>query len=190
MGRCVELLLREYGRGTSGEVTKRFMKRWLLLCLAFVPLAARAQGAWPRNAKNEIEFVGTLSWPENAQTEAERRALVRCWYKEKLTDMKVSDGYGQSMKRKYQTCCGLPNRAYFPDKRPDELYRISCILNLTPTKKGLNYTLSRFIWAYGMEDWRNPWLLKDALAREDNTPEDLAAMAEFRNRVEKALSGW
>ncbi len=189
MGRRVELLLRQHGRGADGEVAKRFMKRWLLLCLICLPLAVRAQAPWPRNAKNEIEFVGTLPWPQNVQTEAQRRAAVRCWYGEKLTDMKASDNYGLSW-QEYQTCCGLPADAYFPDERPGGFYRLSCSLKLTPTKTGLEYQLFDFIWAYGGQDWRNLLLLKDALARKDNTPEDLASLAGFRSRIAKVLAGW
>ena len=165
------------------------MKRWLLLFLACLSLAAHAQDTWPRDAKNEIEFTGIIPWPAEAQTEAQRQAVVRCWYEEKLTNMKPAVIYRQRT-RSRQTCCGLPDQAYISYERLGRFYQINYHVALTPTDKGLQYYLFNFEWGVAEEDAGFSWNLEDALKLPNNSPRDLESMTIFRNRLAKVLAGW
>ena len=169
------------------------MKRWLLLCLACLPLGAHAQVAWPRNAKNEIEFVGVIPWPADAQSEVQRRALVKDWYQRKLTSINLSDSSKLSRFRE-PTWNDLPSYTGINCREGEgedtEYFGLRYHVQFIPGAAGLSYRLFYFDWGWAQSDAGSSWDLESALKRHNYSPVQLATFTVFRNQLADALMGW
>jgi hypothetical protein len=163
----------------------------LLLALSF--FTSHAQSGWPRNPKTgKVELQGTLPWPKDIKSEAQRRALVRRWYLAKLTVLNPAQVEAQAATNTTNgllTYANLPKAALLRYGSGDSAYLLGYFVELSPTAKGLHYDFTSLDMERVSEvETSEATPLEQLLLNA--TPSEKAALAALRKRLTVALAGW
>lgn len=163
------------------------------LLLTLLSYTSYAQTGWPHNPKTgKVEFTGTLPWPKDIKSEAQRRALVRRWYLAKLTDLSPSEVEKQVATNRTNgllTYADLPRAAVLRQGKDSDGYILGYLMRLTASSVGLDYKIDflSFDKLSGVEE-NEPTPIEE-LQLKPNSPEK-AALAGLRKRLTVALAGW
>ena len=170
------------------------MKLLLAALLCLLTLSSAHAQVWPRNpTTGKVEFKGVLPWPASAKTEAQRRALVRRWYTEKLTALTRSQVEIEANLNKTNgllTYAALPKTAILSYGKGEGQYLLSYFVNLSPVPRGLSYTINFFDFsnasAVELETERTP--LEQVIP--DASPSEQTALLALRKRLAVAVASW
>jgi hypothetical protein len=145
---------------------------------------------WPRHViTGRIEFTGMLLWPSPTLTFAQKQALIRKWYAEKLTTQKADEwDHGKDSEITYG---GLPTWALIDSvsnaSAPEEervTWRLYFQIRWIPTPLGVSYRFSEFECIELVSDASTSGPLEGVLLHYSTE------QAVFQRHLRRALASW
>ncbi|HEX8326897.1 MAG TPA: hypothetical protein VF629_05115 [Hymenobacter sp.] len=164
-----------------------FLFLWLVLASGCF---AQQIPSWPRDASTgRIEFAGMLLWPTPTASLAQKQALLRRWYAEKLTTQKPEEW--ARWENSEITYAELPTWACIDSvsnpTAPEEervIWRLCFQIRWIPTPMGVSYKFTEFECIEIVFDASTSGPLEEVLLSYSKE------QAVFRRRVRWALASW